>query len=86
MIRSAFELRQAFIQLRGYCWRQEQEGRQLLSARKWLEVLFSRLPVADAEGTLIGLLTRRDIVAASLESRRARPEKSEHGERGVVVS
>ena len=42
------------------------------AARMLLEHHLRRLPVVDDTGRLIGIFTRRDVMAAALKARRAR--------------
>ena len=42
------------------------------AARMLLEHHLRRLPVVDDSGRLIGIFTRRDVMAAALTARRAR--------------
>ncbi len=42
------------------------------AARMLLEYHLRRLPVVDDTGRLIGIFTRRDVMAAALKARRAR--------------
>lgn len=46
------------------------------AARLLLETKFRRLPVVDAEGRLVGILTRGNVVRAALQIKRANENKA----------
>ena len=48
------------------------ETNMATAARMLLEQRMRRLPVVDADGRLVGILTRRDVLKAALKARKAR--------------